>query len=189
MIAYLKGKILKKTEKSIILDTGNVGYSVYLTRNFLTLLEEGNNCELFIHSQIREDAFDLYGFSNHDDLVVFQKFISINGVGPKVALEILNVSPQKILSAIANDDSDFICKIPGIGQKIAKRIVLELKGKFDIIGLSSDYKDDSVEINQDALDALIKLGYQRHHINKTLKNLPKNVKSAEEIITYFLKTA
>jgi holliday junction DNA helicase RuvA len=155
----------------------------------LNSIQEDEDCEFFIHSQIREDAFDLYGFQNYENLLLFKKFIAINGIGPKVALEILNLPIDQILSAIANDDSDFICKIPGIGQKTAKRIVLELKGKIELADISGDYKNSISNIDQDAFDALTKLGYKRNHINKTLKSLPENIVEAEEIITYFLKNA
>lgn len=185
MIAHLKGKILKKIDKAVIIDTGNIGYLVNLSAPNLGTTEEGTEQQFFIHSQIREDAFDLYGFKNYEELTFFKSLISINGIGPKVALEILGFPSEKIKAAIVNDDAAFICKIPGIGQKTAKRIILELKGKIEVESLNQEYQ--SGELNNDALDALMKLGYQRHHISKTLQSLPEEIIEAEEIITYFLK--
>lgn len=185
MIAHLKGKILKKTDKGIILDTGNVGYYVNLSASKLAEIHETNDCQFFIYSNVREDAFDLYGFTNYEELGFFKNLISINGIGPKVAMEILNSPSDKIKSAIVNEDAAFICKIPGIGQKTAKRIILELKGKIEVESLPEEYQ--SAEINNDVMDALLKLGYQRQHISRTLNGLPEELIEAEEIITYFLK--
>lgn len=188
MIAYLKGKIIRKNEKGIILDTGNVGYLVNLSASQLANFETNATCEFFIHSQIREDAFDLYGFQNYEELTFFKNLISINGIGPKVAMEILNVPAEKIKAAIINEDSAFICKIPGIGQKTAKRIILELKGKIEMEDLPGEYQHQTENgINKDAMEALLKLGYQRHQIHKSLQDLPTELVQAEEIITYFLK--
>lgn len=187
MIAHLKGTALKKSDKTVIVSTGNVGYLVHLTASLLSSVEEGSSVEFFIHTQVREDAFDLYGFIKYEELTLFQRFIAVNGVGPRVALEILNVPSDKIVSAIANEDADFICKIPGIGQKTAKRLILELKGKLETNNISVDYK--TPDTNPDAIEALLKLGYQRGHISGILKNMPKDITDAEHIITYFLKNA
>lgn len=213
MIAYLKGTILKKTEKGIILDTGNVGYLVYVPATLLANLQEnsrktsevpstGKNSkhqdhyqiELFIHSNIREDAFDLYGFSTYSDLTFFKTLISVSGIGPKSALEILSNDTNKIKAAILNEDSAYLCKIPGIGQKTAKRLILELKNKIEIddissLGNSSNFSKlaSNSEAHPDAIDALIRLGYQRHQVTKTLRGIPVEITKAEEVITYFLK--
>ncbi len=183
MIAYLKGKILRKVDKGVILDTGNIGYLVHLPSPILAEITTDSEKEFFIHSQIREDAFDLYGFEKIEELDFFKSLIGVNGIGPKIALEILSTPVKKIKNAIINEELGYLCKIPGIGQKTAKRLILELKGKIDF--------DTSVEPNgisdHDAVEALIKLGYQRHHIVKKLRDLPKEIKEAEEMITYFLK--
>lgn len=185
MIAHLKGKNLKKTDKGIILSTGNIGYFVHLSKNLLATSEEGKEAEFFIHSQVREDAFDLYGFPNYNELLFFRNLISINGIGPKVALEIINVPTEKIQQAILNSDVDFIKKIPGIGPKTAKRIILELKSKVEI----NELEEMTTNSDNEAVEALMGLGYQRKHINQSLSKLPKNITKTEEIITYFLKHA
>ncbi len=191
MISYLKGQILKKNEKGIILDTGNVGYFVHLPATILVNTQEQQAIELFIHSHIREDAFDLYGCSTYAQLSFFKTLLSVSGIGPKIAMEILNNDIGKIKAAILNEDHNYLCKIQGIGQKTAKRMILELKNKIELDdlseGMTSDYKNSNADIHPDAIDALIRLGYQRHHITKTLRELPEEIKEAEEIITYFLK--
>lgn len=189
MIAYLSGKIIKKTDKGVILDTGNVGYFVHLSKTVLTELEKESTIELFIHSHIREDAFDLYGFDTYEELGFFKQLLNINGIGPKVAMEILSVPPEKSKAAIINEDDKFLCKIPGIGPKIAKRIVLELKGKITTDQPDRPYHGLDEKIDDEAFDALTKLGYQPQQIRKILNNLPSDIKKTEQIITYFLKNA
>jgi Holliday junction DNA helicase RuvA len=187
MIAYLSGKIVKKTDKGIILDTGNIGYFVHISKVLSADLNESDNASLFIHSHIREDAFDLYGFNTYEDLGFFKQLISINGIGPKVATEILSVNSEQVKSAIINEDDKFLCKIPGIGAKTAKRIVLELKGKIDLENLDRPYQKIDEKIDDEAFEALTKLGYQTPQIRKVLNSLPKDLKNTEQIITYFLK--
>jgi len=198
MIAYLKGKVLKKIDKGIILETasnstGSVGYLVHIPGSILSTIQEAQALELFIHSNIREDAFDLYGFSNYNDLTFFKTLLSVSGIGPKTGLEIMNSNISKVKFAIINEDYQHIKKIPGIGEKTAKRIILELKSKIeidDIQGLENSTKTaekSSSDPHPDAIDALLRLGYQRHQVTKTLRNMPVEITKAEEIITYFLK--
>lgn len=193
MIAYLKGNVLKKIEKGIILDTGNVGYLVHPPAALLDSLKETQSIELFIHSNIREDAFDLYGFANYNDLTFFKTLLSVSGIGPKTGLEIMNSDIQKIKLAILNEDHGYIKKVPGIGEKTAKRMILELKSKIEMedisaLGNSSNSKSStSSDPHPDAMEALLRLGYQRQQVSKTLRGMPTEIIEAEEVITYFLK--
>ncbi len=188
MIAHLSGKILKITEKGIILTVNQIGYFINLTKDTILNLNEHEEVEFFTHNQIREDASDLYGFKDYNDLLFFKKLISISGIGPKVGMEISNISSNKIKLAILNEDLDFIKKIPGIGPKTAKRIILELKGSIENFDIENQASEEQ-EINNDILDALTKLGYSRHQISKSLQDIPQEIQSAEEIITHFLKNA
>lgn len=192
MIAYLKGNVLKKIEKGIILDTGNVGYLVHPPAALLESLKESQAVELFIYSNIREDAFDLYGFENYNQLTFFKTLLSVSGIGPKTGLEIMNGDVQKIKLAILNEDHNYIKKVPGIGEKTAKRMILELKSKIEMedisaLGNSSNKTLTSSEPHPDATEALLRLGYQRQQVTKTLRNMPTEIIEAEEVITYFLK--
>ncbi|MFH1284875.1 MAG: Holliday junction branch migration protein RuvA [Candidatus Peregrinibacteria bacterium] len=188
MIAHLKGKVLKKTDKGIILSAGNVGYFVRITKDQLEKTAEKQEAEFFIHTNVKEDALDLYGFAEYDDLEFFNQLISINGIGPKVGMEILNVPREKTAAAIANEDEAFICKIPGIGKKTAKRVIMELKDKIQIIQ-DRPYRSISQETHGEAVDALIKLGYQRHEVKRLLGSVPEEISETEEIITYILKNS
>ncbi len=184
MIAYLKGEIIKKTEKAIIISTENIGYLVNITTSQLSNLKEKTEIELFIHNHIREDCFDLYGFINYEELQFFKTLININGIGPKVALEILNISVDKLKQAIEEENIEFMKKIPGIGPKAAQRIILELKGKLDFSNI--DRAHSSIN-NEEAISALISLGYNKNHILRILEKTPEEIKETEDIITFFLK--
>lgn len=180
MIAHLKGKVLKKTDKGIILSPGNIGYFVHITKDLLASTE--NEVEFFIHTNIKEDAQDLYGFANYEDLEFFVLLLSVKGIGPKVALEILNIPSEKLKPAIVSEDETFICRTPGIGKKTAKRLILELKDKIE-----TDQIHSPVQSHSEVIDALFKLGYQRKDITKTLRDAPEEITKTEELITYFLK--
>lgn len=194
MIAFLKGTLLKKLDRGIILDTGSIGYHVHLPTRILADLSDNKEIHLFIHSNIREDAFDLYGFTHHDELDFFRQLISISGIGPKVASEILNSPIDKVKNAILSEDFKMLSQIPGIGQKTAKRLILELKGKVITTDLDRAVggltKPQSLsDLHEDAISALERLGYNKPQILKTLDRLPPELTKAEEIITYFLKHA
>lgn len=186
MIAYLKGKILTRTPKGIIIDTGNIGYFVHLSKPALeNCLEHG---EFFIHTHVKEDSLDLYGFLTQNDLGFFEQLITINGIGPKVALEILSQNSEKVKNAILNEDEAFIRKIPGIGPKTAKRLILELKDKV-VPENPENYTKIDIEAHHDVVEALTRLGYQKHDISRRIKDLPQEIVEIEEIITYFLKNS
>lgn len=192
MIAYLQGTVLKKFEKKIILLTQDIGYAVQTSKSINEALTEGQKAKFFIYHNIREDSSDLYGFESPEDLDFFEQLISINGIGPKVGLEICNIPSDQVKSAIFNEDEKFICKIPGIGQKTAKRIILELKGKISIDKLTSlEHKHQGISpnnANDDVISALEKLGYQRRVILSILEKMPQEISTDEEIITYFLRS-
>jgi len=188
MIAHLKGQILKKTNKGIILEVGQIGYLVNLTSSTLTSTNEGKTFEVYTHTHVKEDDLSLYGFETYEKLIFFEQLLTISGIGPKVALEILNIEPAKIQQAIANSDEQFICTVPGIGKKTAKRIILELKDKIAHLA-SENYTSLSSEPHSEAVEALIKLGYQSREIAQGLKKIPEKIQKTEEIITYFLKHA
>ncbi|MFA5948418.1 MAG: Holliday junction branch migration protein RuvA [Candidatus Gracilibacteria bacterium] len=184
MLAYLKGQVVKKTDKGIILSTGNVGYLVHVSKNISEKTLEKSELEVFIHSHIREDAFDLYGFKYYEELEFFKKLLSINGIGPKAGMELVNAGTENLKKAIDEDSATALSKIPGIGPKLAKRIILELKGK--IAEVSKERKHTPIE-NNDAVKALIKLGYQKAEINEVLNSMPAEIKSSEDVVNFFLK--
>lgn len=188
MIAYLQGKILKKESKGIILQSGNIGYFIHQTPLALADLQEDQEISLFIHHHIKEEHWDFYGFQKYQDLHFFRQLITISGIGPKLALDILSAPQEQVKAAIINKDDLSLSKIPGIGKKTAARIIIELKDKVTLDNERAPYQSFK-EPHPDAFDALQKLGYHRRDIEKILQNLPQEISEIEDVITYFLKNA
>lgn len=189
MIAYLSGKIIKKLDKGVILDTGNVGYLVHLPKPLHEKATEKTEAQFFIFTKVREDDISLYGFETVGELDFFKTLLNVNGIGPKLGLEILSQNPEKVKSALINKDLNFLTKIPGVGKKTAERIVVELQGKIDWtdISLTRNHASLDTPFGEEAMEALTGLGYQKFEINRVLKDLPEDIKKTEEIITYFLR--
>jgi Holliday junction DNA helicase RuvA len=189
MIGYLNGKILKKTKQAVILDTGSVGYVVHISTPCFEKVSEKETLELFIHTKVREDDISLFGFETMAELEFFQMLLSVNGIGPKLALEMLSQNPEKVKTAILTSDLASLTKIPGIGKKTAERIVVELKSKITVADLDLSRIHSSIErtVSDDAINALMTLGYQRYEIIRVLKEMPEKIDKVEEIVTYFLR--
>ncbi|MBU1202604.1 Holliday junction branch migration protein RuvA [Patescibacteria group bacterium] len=172
MIAYLKGKIIKKATRSAIVLVGGIGYDVFLPTKTLEKCREQDEVDFFIHSYIKEDAFDLYGFSSLEELDFFKKLISVSGVGPKSALNVLALaSLDDLKRAITSGDSTMLQKVSGIGKKTAERLVVDLKEKF-IVDLSQpSMTSDS---DKQVAEALMSLGYKQSEAQEVLKTLPKS---------------
>lgn len=188
MIAYLTGTIQKKLPTAIILNAGDVGYLVNVTQTYLNECEQDDSAEVYIHTSVREDDISLFGFEKFEELEVFKLLISVSGVGPKSALEILNNPLSSIKYSISKGDSALLVKTKGIGKKTAERIVIDLKEKIGAAEKPQDYKLPA-DINEDAVNALINLGYRKHQILNTLKKMPEEIQEPEDIIKYFLQNA
>lgn len=169
MIAYLKGKIIKLNPRSVILLVGDVGYEVFLAPAQLQKISLEMIEEFFVHSHIKEDAFDLYGFVEYQELDFFKKLISVSGVGPKSALNVLGLaSVDDLKKAISSEDPSVLQQVSGIGKKTAERLVVELKEKF-INEISEGQIIDNG--NQQVLQALISLGYKESEVRDIVNNL------------------
>ncbi|MBI4127076.1 Holliday junction branch migration protein RuvA [Candidatus Peregrinibacteria bacterium] len=187
MIRLLKGIVESKEERAIILFVNGVGYHVLAPAELIKTAE--NEIILHIHTHVREDALALYGFRTKKELSFFELLLTINGIGPKMALEILNQPTDQIQSAIFTGDLTKLTKIPGVGKKIAERLVLELKNKVEPINLN-DRKQSNLrhnEINPDVIKALEGLGYKKSQIEKVLSETQEDLQDAESIIRYFLQ--
>ena len=172
MIAYLKGKIINKSTKSVIVLAGSVGYEIFLPTKFIEKINKQDETEFFIHSYIKEDAFDLYGFASLEELDFFKKLISVSGVGPKSALNVLSLaSLDDLKRAITSGDSTVLQKVSGIGKKTAERLVVDLKEKF-IVDLSQPSMTSGSD--KQVVEALMSLGYKQSEAQEVLKDLPKN---------------
>lgn len=182
MISYLQGQIKRIGEKSLTVLVGGVGYEVFVTNDILTNSQTGAEIELFIHTAVREDAMDLFGFQDESKYYFFKLLITISGIGPKSALNILEAAgPDDIRQAVLNDDPGFLQKVNGIGKKTAERIVVELKSKIGA-GIVSSERGASSEV----IEALESLGYRSNEIRDALKQVDANL-SIEKKVSQILK--
>jgi Holliday junction DNA helicase RuvA len=193
MIAYLSGQILKKFNKSIIINTGQVGYLVNITESLCNSLNEGDETEFFTYTHVREDALEIFGFQTFKELEFFKMLLSISGVGPKTAQEIISLPIDKLKLAIINEDAAFICTVPKVGKKIADRIILELKNKITVENIGNLDRNTGhssiTQVENNIYTALEKLGYSRRQIQQGLKSLPEDMKTPQQIIKFFLQNA
>lgn len=181
MIAYLAGKLFRKSNDHVIVDTGGVGYKVFVTPGVLQEMPAvGGPVALEIHTIVREDDLALYGFTDAQECRLFQNLLSVSGVGPKLALTILaNASWHDVIEAIENDDSARLKAIKGIGDKTAKLIVLGLKNKladWAVVRMDRDIAKTTRAptarmLTQDAEAALMALGFSRGDVQKTLSSI------------------
>lgn len=185
MIAYLSGKILAKQERTLVLNVNGTGYLVYVTRGLNEKVGEGETIELYIHTNVREDDISLYGFLSEDEWNFFRLLLTVSGVGPKSALEILNTPINKVRNAIAKKDATFLTQIPGIGEKTAQRIIVDLQGKIKEELLEETAPNR--EVRDDIMQALITLGYHRQQVVQGLRKIPAEIEGEEAIIKYFLQ--
>ena len=178
MIALLTGLIAHKSPDHIVLDVQGVGYRVHIPfSTYYELPEEGGVASLHIHTSVREDAILLYGFRTRPEKSFFQLLISVSGVGPKLARDILsNIQPGPLAQALSQGDLNKLSTIPGIGKKTAERLVLELKDKVAKLDLSSlpaadKRKIPGDDVADDVMSALLNLGYKDQHVRKVLAGL------------------
>lgn len=180
MIAHLRGKLLSKHPNQAILETAGVGYDVTISvPTFSDLPAVGAEVALHIHTHVREDAIALYGFLRPSEKVLFEKLITVSGIGPKLAVTILSGMPaDEMVSAIRGNDVARLTRIPGIGKKTAERMVLELRDKLpEAVPAAAMTAPAMNPTEEDVLSALINLGYQRVAAEKALEVSTKNGKA------------
>lgn len=168
MIGSIKGKIILKTEKFIIVETAGVGYKITVSPDLLSKTNKVNEeIFLFIHTHVREDAFDLYGFLEQEELEFFELLLNVSGIGPRSALAILSIaSIESLRRAISTGDTSYLTKVSGIGRKTAEKIVIELRDKIGKEKIGS-----SLQGEIDVLEALKSLGYSQNEAREALKNI------------------
>ncbi len=172
MISYLRGSVIRKNPRFLVLDVGGVGYKVFTTAQIVDASREGMELTFWTHLAVREDSHDLYGFTDEENLSFFELLISISGIGPRSALNILNiVSPKTLRQAVSSGDTSYLTKVSGIGRKIAEKIVIELKGKFE--AEDGELAGAHLQGESDALEALRSLGYGEREAREVLKKIPE----------------
>lgn len=191
MFYSLTGKVVFSGENAVALDCGGVAFYLTTTANTLRkCVDNGEAQTLFTYLSVREDALDLFGFADKSELDCFKLLIGINGVGPKAAIAILSaLTPDMLAVAVAGEDSKAISAAQGIGAKIANRIILELKGKLDGFALSQETRVNVAAVKksavsyagEDAVNALVALGYTKSEAGIAVGKLDGNL-STEEMI-------
>jgi len=171
MIAYITGKIINKEANSVILENNGIGYEILIPLStFYELPDYSENVSLYVYPYLREDTLTLFGFSSILEKRLFTMLISVAGIGPRLAINILSgIGPKELLSAISNEDTDRLRKIPGVGSKTAKRIVLELKEKISSVLPETKVDPAKTSIFEDAVSALVNLGYPVEEAKKVVK--------------------
>lgn len=172
MIGSIRGKIILKKEKWLIIETAGVGYKINVSPDTVSKSKKvGEEAILWIHTHVREDALDLYGFLEHSELEFFEMLISVSGIGPKGALTILGVtSIETLRKAIGTGDISYLTKISGIGKKTAEKILIELRDK---VGdkMKAEQGGNSLQGELDALEALKSLGFSQSEAREALKKV------------------
>ena len=174
MIAHLQGKLANKSPDHSIVDVNGIGYKVFTPLStYYVLPKPGESVSLRIHTRVREDELKLFGFLTEEEQTTFEKLITINKVGPKLALGILSgMSTADLLCAVMNNDAARLSSIPGVGKKTAERLALEMKDKLADLTLDMEHQPDANHqegFYEDALSALVNLGYKKPQAEKALK--------------------
>jgi len=196
MFYYIEGTVTVTGPNLAVIDTGGVGYCCYTTLNTLSRIEKGKRARLYTYCDVKEDAFNIYGFADEREKRCFEQLLSVSGVGPKGAASILSsATPEDVAMAVVTEDEKVFTAAQGIGKRIAQRIILELKDKIqkeNDIGASSPVVrpaggDPEGQKLADVAAALTVLGYSTPEINAALRGMDIKGKSVEEIIRLVLK--
>jgi len=174
MIAHLRGKLISKHPNQAVVEAAGVGYEVNITiPTFSGLPGLGSEVGLFVHTHVREDALALFGFLRAEEKQLFERLLSVSGIGPKLAITILSgMAADAMVSAIKGNNVAALTRIPGIGKKTAERMVLELRDKLDSFGATEPVAASS-PVEDDVISALMNLGYQRILVEKAMARLEK----------------
>jgi Holliday junction DNA helicase RuvA len=194
VIAQINGKLAQKQPGEVVIDVGGVGYLVFIPLNvFYHLPDIGAPMSLQIHTHVREDALQLFGFHDAGEKQVFLLLMSVSGIGARLALNILSGIPaEELARALRNGDQVRLVSIPGVGKKLAERMIVELKDKFTNLAPatvdSAANPGASSQKMQDAVSALINLGYKKPEIEKTVRDVLKNGElSLEDVLRETLR--
>jgi Holliday junction DNA helicase RuvA len=175
MISYVSGIVEYVDTEKVVVDNHGIGISVFMTNDDLSVIGEGEEVKLHTYFNVKEDAMQLYGFLNRENLEMFKLLLTVNKVGPKIALGILSTCPGDMLKmSIVSGDSKTIASSPGVGAKTAERIVLELKDKIEIEGVEDFVPENGSadsSLSNDVVDALVELGYSKSEAISAVKRI------------------
>ncbi len=187
MFYYLKGTVVHTFENFAVLDIGGIGFKIYSSLSSLSKITQNNNYIFYTYTNIREDAFDIYGFITQEELNFFEMLLSVSGVGPKAALAVLSaLSPSGVAKAVLTNDAKAISAAQGVGIKTAQRIILELQSKISGDDLLQNVSENdnflNLSANNDAVAALMALGYNATEAKRAIAAAEPG-KTVEETIT------
>ncbi len=168
MIGFLRGLLIRKNPQELLLDVGGVGYRVLVpVSTFCRLGEQGKEAQLLVHTHVREDQITLYGFATTPERELFERLISVSGVGPKLAISVLSgIEAEDLVRAIRANDLARLTRVPGVGKKTAERLILELKDKLASFDTPSTEAPSETPHRNDLLSALVNLGYSASEADK-----------------------
>lgn len=195
MYNYIKGKLIESGENYVVVESGNIGYELNVSANTAAELSAAEGeVKIYCFLSVREDDMSLFGFASKQEKSMFVKLVSVSGVGPKLALTVLSgMTAGQFAAAVVKGDVTALSKTKGVGKKTAERIVLELKDKVNKDYTSEEtvsaVKADVTEVDEEAVLALMTLGYNRHEASEAVKRVQKDGMSLEQLIFTALKNA
>lgn len=184
MIAFLSGKLYSKLSDSVILLVNGVGYRVLVAASTFSSITVSSSLELFIHTHVREDCLDLYGFKTIEELNLFNQLLSVSGIGPKTGLLVIDKGVEPVKNAVLKADVDFFSLIPRLGKKNSQKIIIELKNKLGAT-TDLDLSSETPEVLE-AAEALISMGYSKKEALIVLKGVAAEL-TIQEKIKYALR--
>lgn len=191
MLHHIKGTLIEKKQDIIVVDVNGIGFEISVSNmTYLSIPDEGDIVTLYLHTQVREDDIHLYGFSTSAEKALFKLLISVSGIGPKVARNILsNIQIDELINAVVTKDLPRLSSVPGLGKKTAEKIIVELKEKMGNLQLSGHHTAGNHAILSDAVSALINLGYKQQQSRDVVEEVLKDNQSLDigEVIRLSLK--
>ncbi len=192
MIAYLHGTVHEVWDQQVILLSQGVGYLVTVTNSTLSSLQAEQELSLYIYTKVKEDDLSLFGFADRTERNFFVQLLSVSGIGTKTAIGIMDMPLELVVRALNEEDISYLSQAPGLGKKTASRLVLELKGKVDLdiqMDAAAAVSNVPRSLQEDALEALESLGYDKPTIIRFLNTTEDSYESAEELVRGFLQHA
>lgn len=186
MIATLNGVVSEKLADTVVLDVQGVGYGLYVSAEDHGRLVSGEPAKLYVYEHIREQQHDLFGFLKREDKIFFEQLLGVNGVGPKMALNMLSIGTNlEVKQAIAGGDVKFIQRANGVGKRVAERVVVELKDKVGLVGVDLEstglLQAEDALLKDEAVEALVALGYTAQDASKALQNVDPELPTPQRV--------
>ncbi len=192
MIAYLRGTLHRLNSEEVTVDVNGVGYRVFVPMNVWDELKDGEEATLYTYTHVREDRFDLFGFSKDSERILFERFISMNGIGPKLGLELSAVPKSLLMQAIGSQEPKLLTTVKGIGKKTAEKLLLDLKSLAEsqpqVFSIDGNTEVTPNTLDQDAIDALKNLGYDSATIMNVISQLPEDLETTEDRVAAALRS-